>query len=110
MKVSRISDWDLEDRLWSDHRTIVVMFSKAGEGMQDVPREELRNLAASFEEARFFEVDLLESPSLVQKYSVTLIPTTLVFVDGVERGRHVGPAMIGTVKRILGAQTKGNGK
>jgi hypothetical protein len=109
MKVSRIGDWDLEDRLLRDHRPVIVLFSKTGEGIEEVPRAELRTLAASFPEARFFEVDLLESPSLAQKYSLAILPSTLIFVDGVELGRHTGSAMGGTVKRILGTLAKGNG-
>ncbi|MBI3857082.1 MAG: hypothetical protein HY293_15455 [Planctomycetes bacterium] len=59
MKVQRISDWDLEDRLSIDPRPIVAMFIMTGEIGQDLAREQLKHMAASYPDARFYEVDLM---------------------------------------------------
>ena len=108
MKVTRISDWDLEDRLGMDHRPIVVMFFRTGEIGLRPPREELQYLADSYPDARFFEVDLLENPSLVRKLGLQkrftrfVLPLTVVFVEGVEKARHVGSLLVGVVEQVLG--------
>jgi len=108
MKVTRISDWELEDRLGMDHHPMVVMFSRIGENGSQPPREELQYLAASYPEARFFEVDLLENPSLVRKlglqkrFTRLVLPITVVYVEGVEKARHVGSLLVGVVEQVLG--------
>ena len=108
MKVARSSDWDLEDRIAIDHRPIVAMFVKAGERGQEVPREELKHLADSYPDARFYETDLLENPSLVGKFALKKrfspfkLPVTLVFVGGAEKARHFGSLLVGAVERVLG--------
>jgi len=108
MTVTRIGDWGLEDRLGMDHHPIIVMFSRTGENGPHPPREELQYLAASYPEARFFEVDLLENPSLVRKlglqkrFSLLILPLTVVYVEGVEKARHVGSLLVGVVEQVLG--------
>ena len=108
MKVARICDWDLEDRLAVPHHPIVVMFMRTGEKGLESPREELQILAGFYPDSRFFEIDLIENPSLVQKLGLQTrltplaLPMTLVFVGGVERARHVGSLMVGVVEQILG--------
>ena len=108
MKVARICDWDLEDRLALPHHPIVVMFMRTGEKGVESPREELQLLATSYPDSRFFEVDLIENPSLVQRLGLQTrltplaLPMTLVFVEGVERARHVGSLLVGVVEQILG--------
>jgi hypothetical protein len=108
MKVTRICDWDLEDRLAMTHHPIVVMFMRTGEKGLKSPREELRFLASSYPDSRFFEIDLIENPSLVQRLGLQTrltplaLPMTLVFVEGVEKARHVGSLMVGIVEQILG--------
>jgi hypothetical protein len=108
MSVTRICDWDLEDRLAMDRHPIVVMFLKAGDQGMQSPREELQSLAPSYPDARFFEIDLLENPSLIQRLGLRprflplVLPMTLVFVEGIEKARHVGSLLVGVVEQILG--------
>jgi hypothetical protein len=108
MKVTRICDWDLEDRLAIDRHPIVVMFLMTGEKGLQSPRGELHALADSYPDARFYEIDLLENPSLIQRLELRprffplALPMTLVFVGGVEKARHVGSLLVGVVEQILG--------
>jgi len=108
MNVTRICDWDLEDRLAMDHHPIVVMFLKTGEKGMKSPREELQSLAPSYPDARFFEIDLIENPSLIERLGLCprffplVLPMTLVFVEGVEKARHIGSLLVGVVEQILG--------
>ena len=108
MRITQIGDWTLEDRLAEDPRPMVVTFMKTGERGPDHVREELRYLAAAYPDARFYEVDLVENPSLEAKYLLQKkleflrLPMTLVFVDGLERARHAGPLLVRSVEKALG--------
>jgi hypothetical protein len=107
MKAVQISDWDLEDRLSTDRRPVVVQFAKTGAKDQKVAREEFRTLAGVYPEAPFFEIDLLENPSAARRFSVTRklfdsAPVTVIYVDGVEQTRHIGALLGAPLKRILG--------
>jgi len=102
MKIERIGDWTLEDRLASGGGPLVVLFVTSGYRRRDVPREEFARLATLYTEARFCVVDLLENPSLAERFSISEAPTTLVFVDGREATRHVGSLLLQPVARILG--------
>lgn len=111
MHSTQISDWDLEDRMVADHRPIVVQFFRTGDLGQEVARGEFGFLADKYPESRFYELDLLENPSLAGKYGLTRdnhapMPVTMVFVDGVEQTRHVGPLLSNTIKRILGPRSE----
>ena len=107
MKAVQIGDWDLEDRLSRDHRPVVVQFVRTGVMDQKLAREEFRTLAAAYPEAPFYEIDLLENPSAVRKFSVARrlldsAPVTVIYVDGVEQTRHVGALLGAPLQRILG--------
>ena len=108
MKITQISDWTLEDRLADVPRPIVVTFMRTGERGPDHFREELKYLAESYPDARFYEVDLVENPSVEAKYllrkknPLLRLPLTLVFVGGVERARHAGPLLVRSVEKALG--------
>jgi len=102
MKVEQIGDWTLEDRLGMHGPPLVVMFFRMDERRQRMLQGEFRRLAGEHPDARFYEVDLVENPSLAQKYSIATPPMVLVFVDGVEVGRHVGIHVATTVDRVLG--------
>jgi hypothetical protein len=106
--MTQISDWALEDRLAGDPRPTVVTFVKTGERSPAAVVEELRYLADVYPDARFYEVDLVENPSVEQKYQLRKgpaqlrLPLTLVFVQGVERARHAGPLLVRCVEKALG--------
>lgn len=108
MRITRISDWDLEERLGLDSRPIVVTFMRAGERGHRAIREELQYLADSYPDARFYDVDLLENPSLEGKFDLRRgqeglrLPLTLVFMEGVEKARHAGALLVRVVERALG--------
>jgi hypothetical protein len=102
VKVRQISDWALEDQLSLDGAPLVVLFMETGSRMAEVRRYEFRRVAHEHPEVAFFEVDLLENPSLGPRYSITATPVVLVFNRGVEVARHVGAQLETTVGRILG--------
>ncbi len=102
MVVRRISDWGLEDRMAIDGAPVIVLFLESGQRAADIRRWEFRRVAREHPEAAFFEVDLLENPSLSARYAVTTTPVVLVFVRGAEVARHVGSQLETTVGRILG--------
>jgi thiol-disulfide isomerase/thioredoxin len=102
MKVRQIGDWTLEDRLAAGGPPVVVMFLNA-EGRADrLRRIDFRRVAGDHPEASFYEVDLIENPSLKAKYSIKLPPTVLIFMDGSEVARHGGPFIASTIVRVLG--------
>lgn len=102
MKVARISDWALEDRLLLDGPPLVVMFLEADKRSTDLRRWEFRRVAREHPDARFVEVDLVENPALAQRYAITAAPIVLVFIHGVEVARHAGAHFEATVDRVLG--------
>ena len=102
MRIEQIGDWALEDRLAIGDRPLVVMFAKTGGPRNALFRTEFRNVAEAHPEARFYEVDLLENPSLRAKYKLSKPPMILIFVQGVEVARHVGSGIAPTLDRVLG--------
>jgi hypothetical protein len=102
MKVRQIGDWTLEDRLAAGGPPVVVLFMKA-EGRSDrIRRADFRRVAEDHPQANFYEVDLIENPSLKEKYSIATPPLVLVFVDGAEVARDAGPFVGPTIVRALG--------
>ena len=102
MKIEQIGDWSLEDRLALGGRPLVVLFMKSDGQKNHLLRAEFDHVAEEHRDAKFYEIDLLENPSLMKKYSLRKLPMVLVFVDGVEVARHVGTLMATTVDRVLG--------
>jgi hypothetical protein len=102
VKIEQIGDWTLEDRLAMGGRPLVVMFVESDGQKNPLLRAEFRRVAENHRDAKFYEVDLLENPSLTQKYSIPKPPMTLVFVDGVEVARHAGALIATTINRALG--------
>jgi thiol-disulfide isomerase/thioredoxin len=102
MKVEQIGDWTLEDRLAMSGPPLVVMFFQMDDPKQRRLQGEFRRLAEEHRDARFYEVDLIENPSLAAKYGLATPPTALVFVDGAEVARHVGAQLATMVDRVLG--------
>lgn len=103
MKATRIGDWQLTERIQTDLRPIVVLFLNSDTDRYTMTRAEFKELALLYPDALFFEVDLLENPSLVQTFNLSLWPTMLVFVGGMEVARQTGSEMIVSVARVLGA-------
>lgn len=103
--VPRIGDWTLEERLSEDGRPVVVMFLGAGGPAPGPSREQFRRLADGRPEARFYEVDLAENPSLQAKYSLSGELMVLLFVDGEEVARHEGSSAVPQIQRVLGPST-----
>ena len=102
MKVKQIGDWTLEDRLVAGGPPVVVMFRNV-EGTADrLRRIDFRRVAQDHPEANFHEVDLIENPSVKTKYRLSVQPVVLVFVDGAEVARHVGPFIGPTIARLFG--------
>ena len=61
-----------------------------------------RRVAEEHPEANFYEIDLIENPSIKTKYSISAQPVVLVFVDGTEVARHGGPFIGPTILRLFG--------
>ncbi len=102
MNIEQIGDCSLEDRLALGGRPLVVMFVTSEGQKTRLIREEFRRVAEDHRDAKFYEVDLLENPSVTEKYSILNPPMTLMFVDGVEVGRHAGTFIATTIDRVLG--------
>jgi hypothetical protein len=102
MKVRRIGDWSLEDRLAAGGPPVVVMFLNAEGKAEPLRRMDFHRVAENHSEASFYEVDLLENPSLRMKYSITQQPLVLMFVDGTEVARYAGTFLGPTLLRVLG--------
>lgn len=102
MRVTQIGDWALEDRVGDDGPAVIVLFMEAGNRAADLRRFEFRRVAATYSGARFYEVDVLENPSVVQRYALPGTPIVLAFINGAEVARHVGSLIDGTVDRVLG--------
>ena len=47
------------------------------------------------------KVDVDEQPDLAQRYSISGIPTIIVFKDGIEVGRAVGVTDLNALKRLV---------
>jgi hypothetical protein len=80
---------------------VVVLFIECGKRTAEVRRYEFRRVALEHPEAQFYEVDLVENPSLAERYAIPSAPVTLVFVHGIEVARHVGGPLEATVGRAL---------
>jgi len=102
MIVNQIGDWTLEDRLARRGKSLVVLFHHADDSKVRALRKEFTRVAREHRDAEFYEVDLVENPSLTAKYALPQAPMVLVFVDGTEVGRHVGTSIAATVDRVLG--------
>ncbi len=102
MKVRRIGDWSLEDRLAAGGPPVVVMFRNAEERAEPLRSLDFHRAAANHPEANFYEVDLLENPSLREKYSIAQQPLVLIFVDGAEVARDACTFLRPTLLRVLG--------
>ncbi len=102
MKVKKIGDWTLEDRLGLKGRSLVVLFDRTGnEGLPRI-HDQFKKAAEEHPDAEFLVLDLLENPSLAHRYAIPRTPIVMVFVDGVEVGRHVGTSIAATIDRVLG--------
>ena len=105
MGAKRINDWGLEDRLGRADRPLVAFFLASGIRRLEIPKEEFLRLASSYPEAEFVLIDLLENPSLARRFRITSIPTTVIFVGGLEMTRHLGKSLEQPVERILGPRS-----
>ena len=104
MRIEQIGDWTLEDRLGVGHGPIVVRFMETGE-KAGASRRDFHRAAKVHPNARFYEVDLVENPTLARRYSIAHAPVVLVFINGVEVARQAGDLMATTVDRALGNST-----
>ena len=103
MKIEQIGDWGLEDRLAAGGKPIVVRFIEMGVKGGVAARRDFLRVALDHPQARFYEVDLVENPSLASRYAIANAPVVLVFIDGVEVARHTGTLLAAAVDRVLGA-------
>jgi hypothetical protein len=102
MEVRQIGDWMLEDRLAAGGPPVVVLFLKSEGRKERFRRTDFRRVASDHPHANFYEVDLIENPSVRRKYGLPAHPVVLIFVNGVEVTRHGGPFLASTVARVLG--------
>lgn len=102
MKVKRIGDWTLEDRIAAGGPPVVVMFLNSDGGKFEAVRAEFRRIAEEHPDANFYELDLAENPSAAVKYSVVGQPMVQVFVDGSLVAGHTGPWLAATIIRAIG--------
>jgi len=100
--IKRIGDWRLEEELNRGDDPVVVLFVATGVEPCVKSRLDFRNLAQDYFLTRFFEVDLLENPSLVRRHRIRKVPTLAVFQGGVEQIRQTGPWMRTALQRVLG--------
>jgi thiol-disulfide isomerase/thioredoxin len=101
MRIEQIGDWTLEDRLAIGDKPVVVRFMETG-GKGGAARRDFLKVAKEHPNARFYEVDLVENPSLAQRYAITKAPLVIVFINGHEVARQAGDLMAITVDRALG--------
>lgn len=104
MRIEQIGDWTLEDRLAVGGKPLVVRFFEMGGKGDDASRRDFRRVASEHPGARFYEVDLVENPSLQQRYGIVRVPLVIVFIEGVEVARQSGSLLATTVHRALGTQ------
>ena len=102
MRIEQIGDWTLEDRLAIAGKPLVVRFFEMGGKGEAAARKDFARVAAKHPDARFYEVDLVENPSLAQRYSIARAPMVIVFINGVEVARQAGNLLATTVNRALG--------
>jgi len=102
MRIEQIGDWTLEDRLAIGGKPLVVRFFEVGAKGEGAARKDFARIAARHPGARFYEVDLVENPSLGQRYSIAGAPLVIVFINGVEVARQAGNLLATTVHRALG--------
>jgi len=102
VRVQFVNDWALEERLFAATRPLVVMFVASGHGMREIKDREFFRLASAYSEADFLVADLFENPSLKDRFWISEVPTTLIFVYGLEQTRHVGGHVELPLERILG--------
>ena len=100
MRIEQIGDWTLEDRLGIGRGPIVVRFMETGEKAGASRRDFLR-AAKVHPNARFYEIDLVENPSLAGRYSIAKVPMVIVFINGTEVARQAGDLVGTTVDRAL---------
>ena len=100
MRIEQIGDWTLEDRLAVGQEPVVVRFMETGEKGGASRRDFLR-AAKGHPHARFYEVDLVENPSLSRRYSIAKVPMVIVFIHGAEVARQAGDLVGTTVDRAL---------
>jgi len=109
-RVEQIGDWTLEDRLAAGGKPIVVRFMELGGPKGETAWREFKKIALDHPDARFYEVDLVENPSLAKRYSITKAPVVIVFVDGVEIVRQTGTTLLAAiVDRALGPSGDSDG-
>src|SRR5258706_7371408 len=97
MRIEQIGDWTLEDRLAAGGKPLVVRFIEFGSKGGETFRREFKKIAVDHPDARFYEVDLVENPSLAQRYSIAKDPIVIVFVDGVEVVRQARSTILAAI-------------
>jgi hypothetical protein len=102
MRIEQIGDWTLEDRLAIAGKPLVVRFFEVGGKGDDACRRDFLRVAKEHPGARFYEVDLVENPSLAERYQISRAPMVIVFIEGVEVARQAGSLLATTVNRALG--------
>ena len=108
MKVIKVGDWGLEDRLVLGGPPLVVLFMIEGDLTSDLRRADFRRVASERPDAKFLEVDVSENPSVVQEYSIRSIPEVIVFLVGHEVARHTKGSLSTTIDRVLGRLIDGD--
>src|SRR5262245_33751938 len=103
MRIEQIGDWTLEDRLAIGGKPLVVRFFELGGKGEAAARKDFARVAARHPDARFYEVDLVENPSLGERYGIVRAPLVIVFINGVEVARQSGNLLATTVNRALGS-------
>ncbi len=103
MRIEQIGDWTLEDRLALGGKPLVVRFFELGGKGEVAARKDFARVAAKHPDARFYEVDLVENPSLEERYSISRAPMVIVFINGAEVARQAGNLLATTVNRALGS-------
>lgn len=105
MRIEQIGDWTLEDRLALGGKPVVVRFFETGDKNDAAARRDFQRGAKAHPNARFYEVDVVENPSLVAKHRIGRAPMVLVFIDGVEVARQSGSLLAVAVHKALGGET-----
>jgi thioredoxin 1 len=81
---------------------VLVEFWATWNGPSKALRPIVELMATEFRgRARFFRLDIDESPLIAEKYRVRSLPTVMIFKNGQKVGEHVGLMTRGKFVRLL---------
>lgn len=102
MQVKELTDLTLVSELLARPPLMVVACVETGDAASEACAGTMYELSARYApHAVFFELDLLENPSLRARLMVYRLPTVIFFESGAESRRFVGPNQGEPIERAL---------